>query len=217
MGWRKRLGLWGYQGLLGGALLVAGPVLLMRRRSHYGQTLKPRLGLQPLQALPTRQAEGPLWIHAVSVGEVMVAATLAKAIPEHVPLLVTTVTPTGQAQARKIFGAPDALRPATVDYLPVDLGPLVERFFRHYQPRGLVLVEGDYWPRVLDAAQRRHLPVAVVNGRVGARAHRRQQKLAGACRTLFFEPVARIAAQTDRGSATPVGLRSTAGARARHR
>lgn len=195
MGWTKHLAWWGYQGLLGGAMLLAGPVLFMRRRHHYAPTLKPRLGLS---RLPDAGAAPPLWIHAVSVGEVMVAATLAKVLPAELPLLVTTVTPTGQQQARKIFAGPNAQRSAEVAYLPFDLGIPVDRFLDHFNPRGLILVEGDYWPLVLHRVSRRGIPVAVVNGRVGARAARRQQKIPALCRKLFFEPVHRFAVQTER-------------------
>lgn len=195
MGWTKRVALWGYQPLLGVAMAAAGPVFLARRGDHYRPTLKHRLGFGEL---PPSPGDRPLWIHAVSVGEVGVAATLAQALPETLPLLITTVTPTGQAQARKVFVNSGAVRqPATVAYLPFDLGYAVERFYRHFNPRGLVLTEGDYWPRVLDAAQRRQLPVAVVNARVGARAFSRQRPFAAICRSLFYEPVHLFAAQTE--------------------
>jgi 3-deoxy-D-manno-octulosonic-acid transferase len=157
-----------YQLLAGVALLAAGPFLLARRGGHYLPTLAGRLG----RAEGTAPAKGALWIHAVSVGEVGVAAALARALPPEVPLLVTTVTPTGQDQARKTFAGR-----AGVAYLPFDLGFAVRRFFRRHEPRALVLVEGDYWPLVLREARRRALPIAVVNGRVGDRSFRRMRRL----------------------------------------
>jgi 3-deoxy-D-manno-octulosonic-acid transferase len=160
--------LWGfYQLALGAALLAAGPFLLARRGRHYLLTLPGRLGRQQGEA-----AGGALWLHAVSVGEVGVAATLARALPAEVPLLVTTVTPTGQQRARAAFAGR-----AEVAYLPFDLGFAVRRFFARHRPRALVLVEGDYWPLVLREARRRGLPVAVVNGRVGDRSFRRLRRL----------------------------------------
>lgn len=159
-----------YQLAAGIALLAAGPFLLARRGSHYLPTLSGRLGRAPEPG--TAPAPGALWIHAVSVGEVGVAAALARALPPELPLLVTTVTPTGQEQARKAFAGR-----AGVAYLPFDLGFAVRRFFRRHQPRALVLVEGDYWPLVLREARRRGLPIAVVNGRVGDRSFRRMRRL----------------------------------------
>ncbi|HEY0514483.1 MAG TPA: glycosyltransferase N-terminal domain-containing protein [Thermoanaerobaculia bacterium] len=167
---------WGlYQLATGAALIAAAPFLLVRRGSHYLPTLPGRLGRAEGAARP-----GALWIHAVSVGEVGVAATLARALPPEVPLLVTTVTPTGQERARAAFAGR-----AEVAYLPFDLGFAVRRFFHRHQPRALVLVEGDYWPLVLREARRRGLPIAVVNGRVGDRSFRRMRRLRSLLGPLF--------------------------------
>jgi 3-deoxy-D-manno-octulosonic-acid transferase len=167
-----------YQLAAGIALLAAGPFLLARRGSHYLPTLSGRLGRAPEPG--ETPAPGALWLHAVSVGEVGVAAALARALPPEVPLLVTTVTPTGQEQARKAFAGR-----AGVAYLPFDLGFAVRRFFRRHQPRALILVEGDYWPLVLREARRRNLSITVVNGRVGDRSFRRMRRLRPLLGPLF--------------------------------
>lgn len=176
-----------YQIATGTALAVAGPVLLARRGRHYLPTVSGRLGKYP----PGNQvAPGPLWLHAVSVGEAMVAATLARALPPEIPLVVTTVTPTGQERARALLGK----RPATeVAYLPFDLGFAVRRFFDRHEPRALVLVEGDYWPLLLSEARRRGLPVAVVNGRVGDRSYQRMLRLHRFLPVLFEPLFGRVA------------------------
>ncbi len=150
------------------ALILVAPFLLIGRAGHYLPTIRGRLGLAP----PPAPGGRPLWIHAVSVGEVGVADTLIQALPSELPLLVTTVTPTGQARARACLGDR-----ATVTYLPFELGPAVRRLFDRYQPRALVLVEGDLWPLVLREAVRRQLPVTVVNGRVGSSSFRRMRRL----------------------------------------
>jgi 3-deoxy-D-manno-octulosonic-acid transferase len=152
-----------YQLGLGLVLLLAGPFLLLSRRAHYLATLRGRLTVE----LPDGVA-GALWVHAVSVGEVAVAAALAAGLPAELPLLVTTITPTGQQRARKLFAGR-----AAVGYLPFDLGLPVERFLRRLTPAALVLVEGDYWPLLLARCRRRGVPVAVVNGRLGDRSYRR--------------------------------------------
>jgi 3-deoxy-D-manno-octulosonic-acid transferase len=170
---------WGfYQLATGAALLAAGPFLLARRGGHYLPTLAGRLGRETGPGI-----SGGIWLHAVSVGEVGVAATLARALPSGLPLLVTTVTPTGQERARAAF-APFGER-ATVAYLPFDLGFAVRRFFARHQPQALVLVEGDYWPLVLREARRRGLPIAVVNGRVGDRSFARMRRLRPLLAPLF--------------------------------
>src|SRR5687767_5208241 len=107
-----------YQAAIGVLLLLAGPVLLWRRGRHYAATLPGGLGAHPRHS--GAPASAPLWLHAVSVGEAGVAATLARALPPELPLLVTTITPTGQERARALFQGR-----AEVAYFPFELGPSV--------------------------------------------------------------------------------------------
>jgi 3-deoxy-D-manno-octulosonic-acid transferase len=182
-----------YQLAFGTALAGAAPVLLARRGRHYLPTLSGRLGWA---AAPGSAGGNPalghggLWIHAVSVGEVAVAATLVRALPPGLPLLVTTTTPTGQARARAAFAGR-----AAVAYFPFDLGFAVRALLDRFAPRALLLVEGDYWPLVLSEARRRRMAVAVVNGRVGDRGFRRMRRLRPLLGPLFA-PVRRFAVQT---------------------
>lgn len=179
-----------YQTAMASALLLAAPYLLARRGRHYLTTFPGRLG-----RFRGSCQEGALWLHAVSVGEVGVAKTLARALPESLPLLVTTVTPTGQGQARAAFKTPRS----TVTYLPFDLRFAVERFFNRFRPAALILVEGDYWPLVLATASRRGVPVAVVNGRLSQRSFprlRRLQRLSPRLNRAFFSSIQRFGVQT---------------------
>lgn len=188
---------WFYQVGMGLALLLAGPILLIRRGAHYRPTLAGRLGrglpLQPSPPAPLPKGEGGtarsptaggLWLHAVSVGEVGVAATLARDLPADLALTVTTITPTGQERARAAFAGR-----ATVGFLPFDLGFAIRRFFDHAFPAGppnaLVLVEGDYWPLLLAEAKRRGIAVLVANGRVGDKGFGRMKKLGPLPRRLL--------------------------------
>jgi 3-deoxy-D-manno-octulosonic-acid transferase len=176
-----------YQAFFLLALLVAGPVLLARRGRHYLGTLAGRLG--GFEGEPVR---GALWIHAVSVGEAGVAATLARALPAGLPLLVTTITPTGQERARETFRGR-----AVVAYHPFELGFAVRRFLDRFEPRALVLCEGDLWPLTLHAVRRRGLPVAVVNGRISDRSFPRLRRLSALVRPLLLAPVDRFGVQTE--------------------
>ncbi|MEM6456526.1 MAG: glycosyltransferase N-terminal domain-containing protein [Acidobacteriota bacterium] len=165
-----------YQVVMALVLGLLGPILLLQRGAHYRSVLPARLGRRwPPPPPPDAAGRGPLWIHAVSVGEVGVAATLVDALPADLPLLVTTVTPTGQRQAQRAFGA----RPSTVvTYLPFELAPLVTRFVDRFAPRALVLIEGDYLPLVLRAMHQRQRPTVVVNGRVSERSFARMRPVA---------------------------------------
>ncbi len=181
-----------YQLAMAAGLGVAAPVLLARRGRHYMETLPARLG-----RLPEARGVRPLWLHAASVGETAVAATLAPALPADLDLLVTTVTPTGQAAAKKLFMplASDG-RSVVVTYLPFDLGPLVSRFLDRYQPRALVLLESELWPLVLRSCGRRGIPVAVVNARVSDRSFVRMRRAGRLCRRTLLDPVGRFGAQS---------------------
>jgi 3-deoxy-D-manno-octulosonic-acid transferase len=201
----ERLGWWLYQATMAASLLGVAPYLLVRRGRHYLDTLPGRLGMaKPGREDPVRKGgilpTGGLWIHAVSVGEVGVAATLVRALPQELPLVVTTVTPTGQERARASFlkakGGNTAAERA-VAYLPFDLGFAVDRFFDRFSPSALILVEGDYWPLVLREARRRQIPVAVVNGRVGKTSGARLKRVSGLARRLFFSAVGTFGVQTE--------------------
>jgi 3-deoxy-D-manno-octulosonic-acid transferase len=192
-----------YEAGLGLALLTAGPFLLARRGRHYLPTLAGRLGgAGSAGESGSGATAGGLWLHAVSVGEVGVAATLVRALPPELPLLITTVTPTGQALARKAFAGR-----ARVAYLPFDLRPAMARFWRRFTPAALVLVEGDYWPLLLREARRRDLPVAVINGRVGDRSFRRMRRLRPLT-GLLFSGIERFGVQSaeDRGRLQALGV-----------
>jgi len=157
-----------YQTALLLALAIAAPILLLGRGPRYRSTLRGRLG----RRLPEVGGDAPLWIHAVSVGEVTVAATVIRALPADLPVVLTTVTPTGQARARQLLGERCAL-----GYLPFDLSFAVERFLDRVAPRGLVLVEGELWPLLLRELGRRRIPVRMINGRVSDRSYARMRRL----------------------------------------
>jgi len=175
-----------YQLVFGLGLVVCGPFLLLTRGAHYTATLGGRLGRSSGE--PIRDA---LWIHAVSVGEVGVAATLLAEISDESPLVVTTVTPTGQERARSSLSSR-----ATIAYLPFELGFAIQRFLRHFSPRALVLIEGEYWPLLMRYLQRRQVPIAVVNGRVSDRSFRRMKRIRPILGPLF-RPVDRFGVQTE--------------------
>jgi 3-deoxy-D-manno-octulosonic-acid transferase len=156
-----------YQLAVALVLLLAGPILLLLRGKHYLPTLPGRLGLGRPSAL-----RSPLWIHAVSFGEAGVARTLIGGLPDTEQIVVSTITPTGQALAAAL----DRPRYETA-YLPFELGWPIRRFLGRFAPRALVLCEGDYWPLLLRHVRRRGLRVAVVNGRVSDRSYGRMRRL----------------------------------------
>src|ERR1017187_10128309 len=157
------------------AVLMAGaPWWLWRMAStqKYREGLAERLGrVRFLKA----QGDRPLiWVHAVSVGEVLAVSRLVgeldTAFPEY-QLAISTTTRTGQALARERFGA------NRVFYCPLDLPWAVRAYLNALKPRLLVLAETEFWPNLLSGCFRRGIPVAVVNARISDRSWPRYRRL----------------------------------------
>ncbi len=130
--------------------------------------------------------EGALWLQAVSVGEVEIAATLAEAFRAARPrirLLATASTPAGVNLLARRLSATTPFRP-----FPLDLPFSVGRFFKTLNPRLLVLIETELWPVVLAEAGRRATPVVVASGRLSERSLRRYRAL----RPLLRRPLAAV-------------------------
>jgi len=115
-----------------------------------------------------------IWLHAVSVGEYVASLPVQEELRRIVPdamILVTTVTQTGNAMARKSAKEQD-----TVAYLPLDLPLFVNRGLDRVRPDVIVIMEAEMWPNFLAAAKRRNIPTILVNGRVSDRSLRRSRK-----------------------------------------
>jgi len=138
----------------------------------YREGLLERLGrVRPLKAHDERKL---IWIHAVSLGEVIAVSplfhALEAALPDHFIALSTT-TQTGQALARSRFGA------ERVFYCPLDLPWAVHAHLETLRPVLLILVETEFWPNLLTAFSRLAIPVAVVNARISDRSWPRYRAL----------------------------------------
>ncbi|HEY4556128.1 MAG TPA: lipid IV(A) 3-deoxy-D-manno-octulosonic acid transferase [Lysobacter sp.] len=117
-----------------------------------------------------------LWVHAVSVGEVNAAIPLVDALLKRRPdlrLLVTTITPTGSARVRGLWG--DRVEHV---YLPYDLPGAVSRFLRHFRPYAALIMETELWPNLLFGCRDHCVPVYVLNARLSARSLRGYRVLA---------------------------------------
>jgi len=109
-----------------------------------------------------------IWVHAVSVGEVLAIAQLVRRLLEHypgLPILITTATPTGAERVRALFGDEVEHR-----YAPIDLPWVVCRFLGAYRPRLLVLVETEIWPNLIHHAHCDGVPILLANARLSPRS-----------------------------------------------
>jgi 3-deoxy-D-manno-octulosonic-acid transferase len=135
---------------------------------------------------------GSVWVHAVSVGEVNAAAALVTTLRERypgVPVLVTTLTPTGALRARTLFK--DL---AQVRYIPFDLPGSVRRFFKRVQPRLAVIFETELWPNLYYQCGRRKIPLVLASARISSRSVGRYRRLGSLFRDALARPVV-VAAQ----------------------
>jgi 3-deoxy-D-manno-octulosonic-acid transferase len=176
------------------ALVIGAPWWLFRMATtqKYREGLWERLG----NVRPLRDHSGrPLiWIHAVSVGEVLAVSRLVERLDSESPdyfIAVSTTTRTGQALARERFGAD------RVFYCPLDLPWAVRAYLNARRPRLLVLAETEFWPNLLSACFRRGIPVAVVNARVSDRSWPRYRRLRRLWRP-FLSKLTVVLAQSER-------------------
>lgn len=129
-----------------------------------------------------QRLQGPvIWVHAVSVGEVRASVPLVKALARDYPgdtILITTMTPTGSATVRELFGTDVAHC-----YVPYDLPTAVWRFLQRARPRLALIMETELWPNLFHQCHRRVIPLVLANVRLSeksARGYRRFASLTNA-------------------------------------
>ena len=174
------------------ALVLGSPWWLWRMATtrKYREGLRQRLGqVPPRLRIDSRPV---LWLHAVSVGEVLAVSRLVEDLTQSAPdvrLLISTTTRTGQELARQRFGA------ERVFYCPLDLPWAVRAYLRALQPAMLILAETEFWPNLLRGCFRREIPVVVVNARISDRSWPRYRRLRALWRSLL-SPLRLALAQT---------------------
>jgi len=165
---------------MGLTALVLAPYWVVQglRHGKYLANLGERLGFSfPGLAGPPAERAGAIWIHAVSVGEVLSGVTLARRLKEKYPgrpLIVSTTTMTGQALARERMSFADA-----VIYFPLDWAFAVRKALDAVRPAMVIVLETEIWPNFLRLARKRGVPVIFVGGRVSERSFARYQKWLG--------------------------------------
>ncbi|MDQ3070238.1 MAG: 3-deoxy-D-manno-octulosonic acid transferase [Acidobacteriota bacterium] len=162
--------------------VLASPYFLyqaLRYRKYVG-SLPQRLGYLPLSF--NLDADDSIWIHAVSVGEVLTARALVPELRARYPrlrLFVSTTTMTGQQVARTHLQDVDG-----VFFFPFDLTFIIRRTLKLVRPRLFIVMETELWPNLLRECRRQAIRTALVNGRISARSYPRY-KLA----RFFFKEV----------------------------
>lgn len=168
-------------------------VLKMKQADSPWILFKERCGILSSGKQLVLNKQKNLWIHAVSVGEVMAAKKFIEGVTRNHPdfhLVVTTVTPTGQKIAKSLESDK-----VTVCYFPFDVTPAVVSFLNKIKPVCLFLMETEIWPNLLEAAWQRRVPVGLINARLSERSAVRYGRFPGIFRKLF-EKLSFVLAQT---------------------
>ena len=163
-----------YSTLLGAALILSLPywIYQMLRHGKYGLGFFQRLGRVPLHLSRTDQPT--IWIHAVSVGEVLAVSGLIDQLRVRLPgyrIVVSTTTDTGQKLARDRFGAKN------VFYFPIALGFAIRPYLDALRPQLIVIAETEFWPNFLRLAKSAGARIVVVNARISDRSWRGYRRL----------------------------------------
>ncbi len=196
-----------YSLALAAAIVLASPYWLLRMvwSGRYRHGLGQRLGLISPDLRGFVGQRATIWIHAVSVGEVLAASRLIEMLqgldPE-LPVVISTTTKTGQKLARDRFdnsqrrSDQSGSASTRVFYYPLDFAWIVRRYLRTLSPRALVLVESELWPRMLVEAGQAGIPVIVVNGRISNRSLPRYRALRALWKPLLRK-LTLVLAQSD--------------------
>lgn len=157
-----------YSALLAFVLLVTLPywLLQMLRHGKYRAGLRQRFGAVPQQLL-ARGKERTIWVHAVSVGEVVASSAVVEVLRQEFPthrVVVSTTTSTGRKLAAKRFGAED------VFYFPLDFAFALRPYLKALHPELCVIAETEFWPNFLRLAKRGGARIAVINCRISDRS-----------------------------------------------
>ncbi|OFW09306.1 MAG: hypothetical protein A3H96_16965 [Acidobacteria bacterium RIFCSPLOWO2_02_FULL_67_36] len=160
-----------YSVLIVAFFAVMSPYLAYQavRYRKYVRSLPQRLGYLPLSF--NLDGDESIWIHAVSVGEVLTARALLPELRTRYPRLrvfLSTTTMTGQEIARNNLQYVDA-----VFYFPFDLGFIVNRTLALVRPRLFIMMETEIWPNLLRACRRAGVKTMLVNGRISSRSYPR--------------------------------------------
>ena len=134
------------------------PIYLFKGKFH--RQFFRRLGILPKGLELNR----PIWIHAVSVGEVMLIKGLLQNLRQEFPgkrFVISTVTPTGNKIAQRIGSTSDF-----ITYLPLDFSFTINYILDKIKPSLFIIAETEIWPNLVSSLYKRNIPTVIVNGRI---------------------------------------------------
>jgi 3-deoxy-D-manno-octulosonic-acid transferase len=176
-----------YSLALAAAMLLSLPYWLYQvvRRGKYRRGFSERMGKVSARVTSSKDSSHrTIWIHAVSVGEVLAVVGLVgqmqKAFPDR-RIVVSTTTDSGQNLARKRFGEEN------VFYFPMDFATAIRPYLQALRPEMVVLAETEFWPNFLRLVHASGTPIVVVNGRISDRSLPRYLRFRWALRKMLAQ------------------------------
>ncbi len=165
-------------------MLVSLPYWLfqMGRHGKYRKGLAERLGRVPSRLQLPREGEPVIWLHAVSVGEVLAVAGLVESLKRRLPqyrIFVSTTTDTGQELARQRFGE------ANVFYFPMDFAFAIHPYLDALRPEIVVIAETEFWPNFMRLTHAAGARIAIVNARISDRSWPSYRRFRGLLRKVL--------------------------------
>jgi 3-deoxy-D-manno-octulosonic-acid transferase len=173
-----------YSATLGVAMLASLPYWLFQMVLHgkYRKGFAERMGRVPARLQLPREGEPVIWVHAVSVGEVLAVAGLVEELrdgsPQH-KIFISTTTDTAQELARKRFGE------ANVFYFPMDFAFAIRPYLRTLRPNMVVIAETELWPNFMRLSHASGARLAAVNARISDRSWPRYRRFRGLLRRVL--------------------------------
>lgn len=173
-----------YSAALGAGMLISLPYWLyqMIRHGKYRVGLGERLGRLPVRLRLPENAQPVIWVHTVSVGEVVATTSLVDELKRRWPghrIFVSTTTDTGQQLACKRFGEEN------VFYFPMDFRFTIHTYLRALHPQLIVIAETEFWPNFLRLAHQHGARIAVVNARISDRSLPNYRRFRGLLRGVL--------------------------------
>ncbi|MEW6614226.1 MAG: 3-deoxy-D-manno-octulosonic acid transferase [Thermodesulfobacteriota bacterium] len=155
------------------ALIFALPFYLFKMitAGKYRRSVLQKLGFLPKKLTENLAGKNPIWLHAVSVGEVLSSISIIRMIRDRYPnhkIILSTVTEAGNYTANSRI-----IEAESIIYFPLDYPWVVKRVIDAVNPRLFVIVDTDIWPNFLRELKKRYVPSIIINGRVSPRSYRR--------------------------------------------
>ena len=143
----------------------------------------------------------PVWVHAVSVGEVRAAKSLIQALAlKGETVILTHLTPTGRAEGQRILAEEIRRGQVWQQWVPYDFQGSMRRFWRHFNPRMVILIEREVWPNLVHVAREHSAPVILASARLSARSLKRARqvdRLFGGLLRSTYQEISLALAQSD--------------------